>query len=305
MSHRVTIAILLLSALAGPACGLALDPPSLAVVGSDRASVTLEVTAGASGAPGGFALEWLKLLDLQSRGDWPAWGAGNGTAEFTGVPTLNVTPGVASYQLGPGQAVRVVVGALFDETGTSETGGEELAAGTTYVFRACALADASGDVGPAGAAVTGATQPQGAFDCTVSWGFWRNHLESWSRVSSIQLGAVTYSRAQILAILGEPARGNGLVSLAHQLIAAKLNLMLGALPPAVIATSVPQADALIGSSVVPPVGDGWLSPEGTVELVDTFDLFNTGVLGPGHCLHPEGIVPVQGSSWGSLKALYR
>jgi len=44
---------------------------------------------------------------------------------------------------------------------------------------------------------------------------------------------VTYQAAELMAILDDPARGNGLVILTHQLIAAKLNIANGADPSAV------------------------------------------------------------------------
>jgi hypothetical protein len=305
MSCRVSIAVLLVSAFAGPAFGAALDAPTLTVVTSDRSSVTLDVTAGGSGAPGGFTIEWMTLSDFERLGGWPAGGPGIESSEFTGIPTLNVTPGVTSYRLGPGEASRVVVGALFDETGTSGPGDAELPDGTSYVFRARAVAGGGQDASPDCAPVTGGTQPQGTYDCTVSAGFWKNHPQSWSRVGSLTLGTVSYDRTQLLAILGQRARGNGLVSLAHQLIAAKLNLMLGALPPDWIARTIPSADALIGSKVVPPVGGDWLAACQTSGMVLGLGLFNTGVLGPGHCAHPDGITPAQGTTWGTLKVIYR
>jgi len=44
------------------------------------------------------------------------------------------------------------------------------------------------------------------------------------------LGAVSCSDQQLLQILNDPAQGNGLIILAHQLIAAKLNIAHGADP---------------------------------------------------------------------------
>jgi len=115
--------------------------------------------------------------------------------------------------------------------------------------------------------------------CTFTQGYWKNHPDAWP-VSSLTLGTVTYTKAQLLNILKEPVKGNGLVSLAHQLIAAKLNVASGAAPvPGAIAT----ADALIGSRVVPPVGSGYLAPSSTGSANDALDSFNTGATGPGHC----------------------
>src|SRR3954467_11679068 len=93
-------------------------------------------------------------------------------------------------------------------------------------------------------------------DCTLTQGYWKNHADAWP-VTSVELGTVTYSKAEALQILDTPVAGNGLIALAHQLIATKLNLASG--PPNGVAASVTRADALIGGLVVPPVGTGSLT----------------------------------------------
>jgi len=75
----------------------------------------------------------------------------------------------------------------------------------------------------------------------------------------LQLGNVAYNQQQLQSILRQPVRGNGLVSLAHQLIAAKLNIATGT-DASCIAAIIAAADALIGDLVVPPVGTGHLAP---------------------------------------------
>ncbi|HEU0030095.1 MAG TPA: DUF4215 domain-containing protein [Kofleriaceae bacterium] len=118
-------------------------------------------------------------------------------------------------------------------------------------------------------------------DCTLTQGFWKNHEDAWP-VASLSLGGTTYTQAELLSILRTPVRGNGLIALAHQLIAAKLNIAAGA-SDLEISASIADADALIGSLVVPPVGSGSLSTDATSELVGALDDFNNGVTGPGHC----------------------
>jgi cysteine-rich repeat protein len=86
----------------------------------------------------------------------------------------------------------------------------------------------------------------------------------------------------LLSILGTPVQGNGILSLAHQLIATKLNLAGGA-DAAAIASDVGAADALIGALVVPPVGTGSLKASATSALVDALNDYNPGGTGPGHC----------------------
>ena len=91
-----------------------------------------------------------------------------------------------------------------------------------------------------------------------------------------------HTPTQLQSILREAHKGNGLVSLAHQLIAAKLNIANGADDSAIAAT-ITAADALIGALVIPPVGTGSLSPSQTSTLNDTLTEYNEGAIGPGHC----------------------
>jgi hypothetical protein len=40
---------------------------------------------------------------------------------------------------------------------------------------------------------------------------------------------------------------------------------------------------MIGGLIVPPIGNGYLSPAQTSELTDTLTEYNEGTIGPGHC----------------------
>jgi hypothetical protein len=123
--------------------------------------------------------------------------------------------------------------------------------------------------------------PMGSVNCTLTQGYWKNHPGAWP-VLELELGGRTYGQDELLAILHEPVKGNGLVQLSHQLIAAKLNIAAGA-SDTEIASVIVQADLLIGSLVVPPVGDGRLPPRDTSALNDQLAAFNEGKVGPGHC----------------------
>jgi hypothetical protein len=120
--------------------------------------------------------------------------------------------------------------------------------------------------------------------CTRTQGFWKNKPEQWA-VSSLTLGTVTYTKAQLLEILSTPVRGNGLISLAHQLIAAKLNAAAGTTVPTSVQTDIMAADALIGNRVIPPIGSGFLSTSATSSLTSDLDEYNNGNTpgGPRHC----------------------
>ena len=117
--------------------------------------------------------------------------------------------------------------------------------------------------------------------CVFGFGYWKNHPQVWP-VTELQLGNVTYTQDQLLSIMHEPVHGNGLVSLAHHLITAKLNVASGA-NPSCIQQTIADADALVGDLVVPPVGDGFLAPGDVNALKDTLEDYNEGNLCAPSC----------------------
>ena len=179
----------------------------------------------------------------------------------------------------------VVIGddRLFDSLGVqSGCSGEPLLCDTAYVFRCRVNETDSCDASPWGNTIACATLPcNPGQNCTYTQGYWKNHSDVWP-LQSLMLGAVSYSESQLLQILNRPAQGNGLVILAHQLIAAKLNIANGADPTLVQQTEI-DADSMIGGLIVPPVGTGYLSPSQTSALTDTLTEYNEGTIGPGHC----------------------
>jgi hypothetical protein len=130
-------------------------------------------------------------------------------------------------------------------------------------------------------------QPCVTEGCTLTQGFWKNHEDDWP-VQTLTLGTRSYTQAELLKILKQPVKGNGLVSLAHQLIAAKLNVANGATCTAAT-QAISSADAMIGGLVVPPIGSGVLSTSSTSALVTALDNFNNGLTSgcPGHCAEPD------------------
>src|SRR5215831_13891143 len=114
---RWTSVLLVLSLLAPVAYAQTpLDAPSIHQVDSSRSSLTVEVTAGESGAPLGFRVAWMKLSDFTANGGWPSDPNSPllSRAQFYGTPTWNVSTG--SYQLAPGATIRIELGDFFDET---------------------------------------------------------------------------------------------------------------------------------------------------------------------------------------------
>lgn len=119
--------------------------------------------------------------------------------------------------------------------------------------------------------------PSGGGGDALTQGYWKNHSEQWP-VDSLTLGSETYSKQEALAILGTPSQGDASLILAHQLIAAKLNVASG-VDAGSIAGAINTADALLGSfGGKLPYGVSPATPVGQ-DMVNTatqLDNFNNG-----------------------------
>ncbi len=271
------------AALAGPP-KTKMDKPTISCAGATQASLYVQVCAGATGAPAGFSLQWMKQADLVAAGGvWPS-SEEMCHASFSGNANLS------RYNLRARECVMVNVGEFLFDNGASTNCENALDCGTDYVFRAFSHANSALMRSEFTANLTCGTLPCGHEDsCTYTQGYWKSHgpvplgqnSNEWP-VKSLTLGTVSYSDVQLLSILNAPAAGNGLISLAHQLIAAKLNVANLADDTAV-AAAIAAADALIGGKVVPPVGSDSLTPGSVSALVDALAKWNEGQTGPGHC----------------------
>jgi hypothetical protein len=265
-----------------------------------RVGIAMNITAGPSGAPGGFTVCWMTLADFLANGsDW-SYAESVGAdmdGSFTGTPTKHTAGGtITSYVLAPSQTVTIEIGDLFDETGVATTDTDELEPGATYAM--CAFANGFGGQSRSEYSITYERTTDVVNDCLYTQGYWKNHASVWP-ASTLTLGTVSYTQAELLSILNTPAQGNGLIFLAHQLIATKLNIAAGASGSAISAT-IAAADALIGSLVVPPIGAGYLAPSSASGLTNAMDDYNNGELGSDPCIG----VSTQSTTWGQIKALY-
>lgn len=256
--------------LLGSGTANALDAVAISYVSNTNSSITITVTPGASGAPAGFFVVVLDQAIYAANGNtWPAGLFG---------PPVCKTAFTSGAPYAAGVPVTVTVDTCSSLCGKS------------YVVRALVN---DPNTFPASNTLTGITSspcvPPPSTGCTYTQGYWKTHGPSprgnntnvWP-VTSLVLGTRSYSAAELQRIFDTPVRGNGLISLAHQLIAAKLNVANGASSTAV-ASSITAADALIGGLVVPPIGSGSLAASSTSALVSALTAYNEGTTGPGHC----------------------
>jgi hypothetical protein len=266
-----------------------LDTPTINCGTSTQVSIYIEVCAGATtGAPAGFSVQWMTADDYAANGNM--WYASDDPrlckASFSG------NANGSRYNLDANECVTVNIGELLFDNGASTNCGDALECGTDYVFRVFAHATSTFLRSDFTTNLTCYTLGCGREEgCTLTQGYWKTHgpegcvtgnnTNDWP-VTSLTLGTVYYTDLQLCSILNTPAGGNGLIALAHQLIATKFNVANGA-DDTDVAASIAAADALIGSLVVPPVGSGSLAPSATSALVTALANYNEGATGPGHC----------------------
>jgi len=128
----------------------------------------------------------------------------------------------------------------------------------------------------------------GGEGCTLTQGYWKNHPDAWP-VTDLLIGGVAYTDEELLDLLGTAPRGDASVILAHQYIAALLNVAAGASPSSEVNDTLDATDAWFAANVD---GDGFL-PYGirasseagaqAVEYSDALTDFNEGNAGLPHC----------------------
>lgn len=279
-----------------------LDAPTVTVARNTPHHVWLSVTAGPSGAPNGVYIEWMNMADYNLYGGWAPYGDPTlYYCSFTGKPTLHTSGGLTTFAMAPNQTLQVVLGDLFDETGISDNWSLELDPQEQIIFHGYARGNGTTSSNSANSADLTDTSDREHAACVFTQGYWKNHPGVWP-VTSLTLGTVTYTQAQLLQILNTPAGGNALLIIAHQLIATKLNIANGA-DPTLISSAVSSADALIGSLVIPPIGSGFIAPSSSTEtLNDQLTNWNETEDGSISC---GNVTPTINSSWGHIKTLYR
>ncbi|OGO09181.1 MAG: hypothetical protein A2Z66_06330 [Chloroflexi bacterium RBG_13_66_10] len=135
----------------------------------------------------------------------------------------------------------------------------------------------------AGTVHTGSWTPED-HGCTYTQGYWRNHPEAWPQ-DQIEIGGVAYLDAEAIAILETAPGGDATYILAHQLIAATVNVLNGADPDAVQGT-IQEANAWLEAR---PLGSAPANPERDrgIELSVALMDYNEGRIGPGQCEDEE------------------
>ena len=302
------------------AYGLAVDGSGNAYVAGFAQALSFPVTAGAydTSYNGGLADAFAaKLNAAGSALAYATYLGGSGT-DFgmsaaldgsgnlyltgdTGSADFPVTPGaVSTTQSGTWDAVvarldatgstlaySTFLGGSFDDNGR---GIAVDSAGAVYVTGFTTSSDFPATAGAfdgtangsfdAFVAKIGLPTAAGGVPCRTQ-GYWKNHPSAWP-VASLTLGAATYTQAQLLTVLGTSTRGDASLILAHQLIAAKLNVAAGS-NPAAAASTISTADSLLSAfsgSLPYGVKPSSTAGQAMVAAASLLDDYNNGRLTP-------------------------
>ena len=263
------------------------DPLTVSCAGSTtQTSIALTITAGASGAPAGFSIQWITKAAFDANGGvWPADSTGYCKASFSGVPygSKNTQQaGSNSYNLPASGSVTVYIGDLLNDElnqqlGLSTTVCDDglLECGTQYVFRVFAHATSTKNrsaytIFDSSCATTSPCQDCNGTGGHHGFGYWKNtDTTSWP-VNGLTIGGKFYTNTQLLSILKQTPNGNGLLTLGHQLIAAELN--------GLCANLTGPADAVFAGKIIPPVGTSSVTPSSVAGLVSTLHKHNNDCL---------------------------
>jgi hypothetical protein len=141
--------------------------------------------------------------------------------------------------------------------------------------------------------------------CTLTQGYWKTHSEygpakkrdaTWDKVGAKGEDTIFFLSGKTwYEVLWTSPAGNAYYNLAHQYIAAKLNILGGA-------SSTPAVDAAITGA------EGWFStktPGATLTKAQrqqllawaaTLDQYNNGLIGPGHCSEQDTTTVVRAAA---------
>lgn len=290
----VAVAAIGLPAFAAPPKSK-ISTPTLSVFAASQVSIDLQVCAGATGAPAGFSIQWMTQAEYIANGN--QWYLSEDPrlckASFSG------NANISRYNLAAGECVVVNIGDFLFDNGASTNCAHALICGVSYVFRAFAHATSTQMRSDFTANVIGTTSACTPVipGCTHEYGYWKTHgpilpngdanpSNLWPasvQLNGMMLGLIQYDQLQLLTILTTaPVGGNRLVTLAHQLISAKLNEANGA-DVSAIAPAIAAADILIGGLIIPPFGSGSLTNAQASGYTQALKLHNDGGNPLGNC----------------------
>lgn len=129
--------------------------------------------------------------------------------------------------------------------------------------------------------------------CTLTQGYWKTHSkygpapydDTWAGLAGFNEDTTFFlSGKSYYNVLWTPPAGNVYYTLAHQYIAAKLNVANGASTTTAVDTALATAKSLFETKTPAQAAALKGSAKNTwTTLASTLDKYNNGLIGPGHC----------------------
>jgi hypothetical protein len=175
----------------------------------------------------------------------------------------------------------------------SYTVGPFTTSGIYPVRNVATLTTGSGNTQTGSSTVT-VTVPQTG--CTLTQGYWKTHSKSgpapyddaWKNLPgtpvSLEENTLFFKSGRTwIAVFRTPPAGNAFFNLAHQYMAAKLNVLNGAATTTAVASAITDAETLFNSLANGSVTLTNTQTRTARSLASTLDQYNNGLIGPGHC----------------------
>jgi hypothetical protein len=141
--------------------------------------------------------------------------------------------------------------------------------------------------------------------CTLTLGYWKTHNElfwggapeddAWYLIGDVDGNGLSEGPSETFYHSGQtwfevfwtsPQGGNAYYQLAHQYMAAKLNILNGASAPSSVTGAIAAAEAYFANPVNTPLTAAELKGKAAKDLrtlASTLASYNEGLIGPGHC----------------------
>jgi hypothetical protein len=129
--------------------------------------------------------------------------------------------------------------------------------------------------------------------CTLTQGYWKTHSDrgpapyddAWKNLGALEEDTPFFlSGATWYGVFWTAPAGNAYYNLAHQYMAAKLNLLNGAATTPAVTAAISSAEVLLGSKTPAQVaGLKGTAKAPWVAAAGTLGQYNEGLIGPGHC----------------------
>jgi hypothetical protein len=164
-----------------------------------------------------------------------------------------------------------------------------LRCGTNTINNVASLATDDGGTETSGATVN--VNIACVLGCTLTQGYWKTHSDrgpapydnTWALLGGLAEDTPFFGSGKTwYQVFWTAPQGNPYYILAHQYMAAELNILNGAIPTPAVATAINSAETLL-TGLNPNTNFTKAQKASMVNLAGILGSFNEGVTGPGHC----------------------